>query len=878
MLLPWPWPRAWKALGATVQAMSRTSSPALPSSSAPAQRPPAVWLLAWRQLWRDWRAGELRLLVLAVALAVAAVCAVGFLADRLERGLQRDAGRLMGGDAVLSSDKPTAAALQALSAELGLKATASVSFPSMARAPEERGGASRLVAVRAVDAAYPLRGHLRLQDGRRVSAPVPGTVWVDAPVLDALGLQLGDKLLLGDLSLQVAGLIAEEPDRGGGFVNFAPRVMLSQADLAATGLVQPASRLNYRFAVVDPQGRAAVLASFEKRARGLIETEHLRGVRLETLEGGQPEMRQTLDRASRFLKLVAMLAALLAAVAVALAARDFAARHLDDCAMLRVLGQPHRRIAWSYGLEFGLVGLLASVAGVLLGYALHHVFLALLAGLIEVQLPAPSLWPVGLGLGLGMSLLLGFGVPPVLQLAAVPPLRVIRRDLGGLKASSLLVLAAGVLGFAGILVLLAQNALLGLMAAGGFGLALGLFALLAWLAVVSLRRLVPLGAGGVALPRWLLLATRQVAARPVFAVVQVSALSVGLMALTLLVLLRTDLIDSWRAASPADAPNRFVINIQPEQGDAFRAALAEGGVSSFDWYPMIRGRLVTINGAAVSPQQFSEARAQRLVEREFNLSHSRSLPAHNSLIAGQWREDEADGLSVEEGLATQLGLKLGDRLGFDIAGQTVEARISSLRKVDWASMRVNFFVMYPRAQMPELPLTYIAAFRAPEGSALDKRLAREFPNITAVDVSAQLRQVQSVLNQVIEAVQFLFGFTLASGVVVLLTAVGSTREARIREFGLMRALGASSQLLSRVQRAELIGVGALAGLLGGGMALLLSALLARYVFEFSWGGSLWVLPASMAAGALLAQLAGWWSLRGVLERPVIATLRAAQGD
>lgn len=837
-----------------------------------------MWLLAWRQLWRDWRAGELRLLVLAVALAVAAVCAVGFLADRLERGLQRDAGRLMGGDAVLSSDKPTAASLQALSAELGLKATASVSFPSMARAPEAQGGASRLVAVRAVDEAYPLRGQLKLLDGRKVGAPTPGSVWVDAPVLDALGLQVGDKLLLGDLSLTVAGLIAEEPDRGGGFINFAPRVMLAKPDLAATGLVQPASRLNYRFAVVDPQGRAAVLAGFERRARGLIEAEHLRGVRIETLEGGQPEMRQTLDRASRFLKLVAMLAALLAAVAVALAARDFAARHLDDCAMLRVLGQPQRRIAWSYGLEFGLVGLFASVAGVVLGYALHHVFLALLAGLIEVQLPNPSLWPVGLGLGLGMSLLLGFGVPPVLQLASVPPLRVIRRDLGGLKASSLLVLAAGVLGFAGILVLLAQDATLGLMAAGGFGLALGLFALLAWLAVAALRRLVPLGAGGMALPRWLLLATRQVAARPVFAVVQVSALSVGLMALTLLVLLRTDLIDSWRAASPADAPNRFVINIQPEQAEAFRTALTEGGVGKFDWYPMIRGRLVSINGAAVSPQQFSEARAQRLVEREFNLSHSRNLPAHNSLIAGQWLEDEADGVSVEEGLAAQLGIKLGDRLGFDIAGQTVEARISSVRKVDWASMRVNFFVMYPRAQMPELPLTYIAAFRAPAGSVLDKRLARDFPNITAVDVSAQLRQVQSVLNQVIEAVQFLFGFTLASGVVVLLTAVGSTREARIREFGLMRALGASSQLLSRVQRAELLGVGALAGLLGGGMALLLSALLARYVFEFSWGGSLWVLPASMAAGALLAQLAGWWSLRGVLERPVVATLRAAQAD
>ena len=850
-----------------------------PSSSfqrGPAARAPAVWLLAWRQLWRDWRAGELRLLMLAVSLAVAAVCAVGFLSDRLERGLQRDAGKLLGGDAVVVSDQPTPPELRGLAQQLGLRGSSSASFPSMARAPAEQGGATRLVAVRAVDASYPLRGALRLEDGRRVGAPPHGSVWVDAPVLDALALKLGGTLLLGDMQFTVAGLIAEESDRGGGFVNFAPRVMLAETDLAATGLVQPASRISYRFAVAVPEGRAArAQVEFEARARGLIETRQFRGVRLETLESGQPEMRQTLDRASRFLKLVAMLAALLAAVAVSLAARDFASRHLDDCAMLRVLGQPQRRIAWAYGLEFGFAGLIASLAGAALGLALHQVFLRLLAGLIEVQLPAPGPWPLALGLGLGMSLLLGFGLPPVLQLASVPPLRVIRRQMGAVKRGSLAVLAAGLLGFAAILVLLAQNPVLGLLTAGGFALALGLFAGLAWLAVALLRRLVPLGSDGAGLPRWLLLATRQIAARPALAVVQVSALAVGLMALSLLVLLRTDLIDGWRAASPADAPDRFVINIQPDQGEAFQAALRAAGVSGFDWYPMIRGRLVAINGLAVSPKQYEDMRAQRLVEREFNLSHSASMPPHNRLVGGRWTEEEAEGLSVEEGLARQLGLKLGDLLRFDVAGQAAEARITSLRKVDWASMRVNFFVMFPRAAMPDLPSTYIAAFRAPPGAGLDRQLGREFPNLTVVDVSAQLRQVQGVLNQVIDAVQFLFAFTLAVGLVVLLTAVGSTREARTREFGLMRALGAGAGLLGQVQRAELLGVGALSGLLGGGMALLLSALLARFVFEFSWGGTLWIVPAAMLTGACLALLAGWWSLRGVLQRPVVQTLRQA---
>ncbi len=852
------------------------STPAAPSSSQPAQggfTPPSIARLAWRQLWRDWRAGELRLLMLAVGLAVAALCAVSFLSDRLDQGLRQDAAKLMGGDAVLISDQPTPAPLQALADELGLAQVRSVNFPSMARADEAQGGANRLVAVKAVGAAYPLRGQLLLADGRSVTAPAPGEVWVDAAVLDSLALKVGDPVLLGESRLRVAGVIATEPDRGAGFMNFAPRLMLAEADLAATGLVQPASRVTYRLALAAAPGGQQAVTQFLARAAALIEKSTWRGVRLDSLESGRPEMRQTLDRATKFLKLVAMLSSLLAAVAVALAARDFAARHLDDCAMLRVLGQPQRRIAWAYGLEFGAAGLVASVLGVLVGLGLHYVFVGLLAGLLNVSLPSPSLWPALLGLGLGLSLLLGFGLPPVLQLAAVPALRVIRRDLGGLKAGSMLVLAAGVLGFAGILMALAGDVTLGLIAAGGFAVALGLFALLSWAAVLLLRRLVPLTVNGNRAPRWLLLATRQVASRPGFAVVQVSALAVGLLALALLVLLRTDLIDSWRQATPANAPDRFVINIQPDQGEAFRARMASAGVASYDWFPMIRGRLLAINGREAKPELFTDERAQRLVEREFNLSHSAVLPDQNQLVAGAWTPDDAEGLSVEEGLAKTLGLKLGDSLRFDVAGMPVEARITSLRKVDWASMRVNFFVLFPRSAMPELPSTYVAAFRAPPGGGFDHDLGRDFPNLTVVDVSAQLNQVQAVLNQVIQAVQLLFIFTLATGLVVLLASVSSTRDARTHEFGLMRALGASSGLLAQVQRAELLGVGGLAGFLAGSVAVLMGGLLARYVFGFEWAVNLWVPLITAIAGALLAQLAGWWSLRGVLQRPVMQTLR-----
>jgi len=496
----------------------------------------------------------------------------------------------------------------------------------------------------------------------------------------------------------------------------------------------------------------------------------------------------------------------------------------------------------------------------------------LLAGLVNASLPPAGVTPALFGLGVGMTLLLAFGLPPVLQLSRVPPLRVIRRDLGLPRAASLSVLLVGVLGFSVLLVAVAADPVLGGIAVGGFALAAGLFASLAWGVVSLLKRLVP-EAGA---PRWLLLATRQVTARPAYAVLQVSALAVGLLALVLLVLLRTDLIGSWRRATPPDAPDRFVINIQPDQTAAFLQALAQAGVQRYDWYPMIRGRLVTLNGQPVLAQTFEGDRAQRIVEREFNLSHAAELPGGNPVVAGRWTAEETDGLSVEEGLAKTLSLKLGDRLGFDIAGQTYEGRITSLRKVDWGSMRVNFFVLFPRAAMPaELPVTWISAFRAPPQRGFDSALSRAFPNVTNVDVSASIAQVQRVLDQVIRAVEFLFGFTLATGLVVLFAAVTATREARSREYALMRAMGARRSLLAAVQRAELLGVGALAGFLASLVAVAVGWLLARYAFEFSWNPTPWVPLAGTAAGALLAWGAGWWGLRGVLRKPVVESLRSS---
>ncbi len=841
------------------------------------------------------RAGELGLVVAAILLAVAALTAVGFFADRLQAGLARDARQLIGGDVVVVSDNPTPPQFAAQARALGLQVAATVSFPTMARADEARGGATRLVALKAVSPGYPLRGRVRVaQSPGEAGAPtaeIParGEAWVDAPLLDALALQVGDLMGLGDAQLRISRVITAEPDRGAGFMSFAPRVMIHEGDLAATGLVQPASRLTWRLAVaggdsavkrfqdwaqaqIQPVTGSSATAPARAAANAQTEAESsLRGVRLESMEAGRPEMRQTLDRASKFLHLVALLAALLSAVAVALAARGFASRHLDDCAMLRVLGQSQAGIARAYAFEFGLVGLAASALGVALGFAVHFVFVQLLAGLVEATLPLPGAWPALFGLGVGLTLLVAFGLPPVLQLAQVPPLRVIRRDLGGLKPASLGVLGLGVAGFAALLLAASRDLALGGIAVGGFAVAVLLFAGLAALALRLLRRAV----NEATAPRWLVLATRQVAARPAYTVVQVSALAVGMLALVLLVLIRTDLISSWRRATPPDAPNRFVINVQPEQAQAFQQTLARAGVARYDWYPMIRGRLLTINGRPVSPDQFDDDRARRLVDREFNLSHSAEMPAHIQVVSGRWQPGDASAISMEEGIAQTLGLSLGDTLVFDIGGLRQESRITSLRKVDWGSMRANFFAMYTVSQMPNLPATYISAFRAPPQPGFDNSLVRAFPNITNIDMSATLGQVQRVLDQVIQAVEFLFGFTLAAGLVVLFSAITATREERAREFAIMRAVGARASLLRQVQRAELIGVGLLAGFLAASVASVVGWALARWVFDFSWRVSPWVPLGGALAGALLAWAAGWWTLRGVLRQPVAQTLRRA---
>jgi putative ABC transport system permease protein len=744
-----------------------------------------------RAFVRDWRAGELRLLVLSLVVAVAAMTSVGFFIDRLRAGLERDAAQLLGADLVVISDLPIAPGYFDEARRLGLQSAETVGFPSMALSVPPTASAepaTQLTSVKAASTGYPLRGSLRTAaapgapDAAATALPGPGEVWVDAALLPALGVRVGDAITLGDRQFRIARLVTLEPDRGISFVNLSPRVLMRQDDLAATHLIQAGSRETHRLLIAGAPERVAAY-------RDYIAPKLERGQRLETLEAGRPEVRNTLDRAERFLALVALLTAMLAALAVALAARRFTERHLDATAVMRCIGVTQNALLVAHLSEFLIIGVCGAVLGVALGYVAHFVFIALLSSLLEAGLPQPSGWPALQGLLIGIVLLAGFALPPVVQLRHIAPVRVLRRDVGLPRGGTLVGYGLGLIAFSALTLWSAGDIKVGTITLAGFVGASALFTLAAFVALRALSA----ARHGVKLDASWRFALASMQRRPVNTIVQTVAIAIGLMALLLLSVTRTDLVAAWRKSAPPDAPNRFVINVQPDQRADFASALQAARLTDFDLAPMVRGRLVAVNGKPIGTKDYPDDRAQRLVDREFNLSYTSDLPAQNKVVSGQWFGPKAtDELSIEEGIAKTLGVKLGDVLRFDIAGVAAQGRVTSIRKLDWDSMHVNFFVIFPPASLATMAQTWISAFHLSAGDAgFTNRLVQRFPNITVIDTGAILDQVQAIVDQVVRAVEFLFVFTLAAGLLVLYAALLSSRDERTREAALLRALGAS---------------------------------------------------------------------------------------
>lgn len=822
--------------------------------------------LALRQLRRDLASGDVRILLAALVLAVTAVCAVGFITDRAERALAQEANRLLGGDVVVRSDSPIEEPLRQLAAGPGLASTETWSFPSMVRV----GESLRLGDLKAMAEGFPLRGDfivLERTDGPETVAggvPAPGTIWMSRAGAEALDARIGDSVGIGSSQLRLAALVVQEPDAALDYFNTAPRVFLNLADLPATGLVQPGSRISYRLVVA---GDASAVEKFTAAAGEKLG----RGQRLETAAEARPEIRRALDRADRFLGLAALVSVVLAAVAVAMAARRHSARHLQGAAVMRCLGASQATLVGIHVGELVLLGLLGSVLGVALAYGLQWGVAGWLASALKLDLPAAGLRPALEGLGVGMTVLLAFAVPPVLALRRVPALRVLRRDLDPTEPAAWVVGLAGLAGLAAMLWWKAGSATLGTYMLVGILATVGVLALLAWALILLMRRL------RTRLRGPLRYGLANVSRRAGASIAQVSALGLGLMALLLLTFVRTDLLDRWRNAMPADAPNRFIVNVQPDQVQPVREFLSAQGVSEPELYLMIRARLLEVNGEAATGDSFPEgSRARRMAEREFNLSSADALRDDNQVTAGRfWTgTPEQPELSVEEEFAETMGWKVGDQVAFDVAGSRYEGRITSLRKVDWESFRPNFFVIGSPGSLEEFSGSHITAVKVPDGRPrFTAELVSAFPNLSVIDIDAVLDQVRGTVGQVSLVVEAVFGFSLLAGLLVLLAAVSASQDERLLEGGVMRVLGGSGRQLRLAQASEFAAIGLLSGVVAAIAASVLAGLVAKEVFDLPWQTD-WGLAASGAlAGTLAALVAGLWATRRIVRVPPSVTLR-----
>jgi putative ABC transport system permease protein len=822
---------------------------------------------AWRLLVRDSRAGELYLIAIAVVIAVASITSVGFFTDRVHLALSRQANQLLGADLVVVGDRALPAEFEVEARRRALAVTRVMRFPSMV----VRDDKNELSRISAVSAGYPLRGELRIADQlygaeRRADAvPVPGTTWIDEKLYTQLGLDMGDHIDVGASRFRVTAIITQEPDAAIGFINSGPRVFLNEADIPSTGLVQPGSRIRYRLQIA---GTAEKVHAYRSWAVERLQP----GQRIEDIHDARPEIRSALERAEKFLSLAALVSVVLAAVAIALAARRFLQRHLDNCAMMRCFGATQGRVVRSYLMHFLLLGTIASTAGCLLGVLAQQALAAWLGSLVAVELPPPGWLPALHGLISGLALLLGFSLPPLIALGKVPTLRVLRRELGMPRGAGM---AGYLLGFTviGAMILWkASDFRLGALVFGGFAAAMLAAGLLVWLLLQLMSGLKNSGVSwrfGVANLR-----------RPALgSIIQIVALGIGIMALLTLTLIRSDLMQVWQASLPPDAPNRFVINIQQGQLKELSDFFTTRGVQQPAVLPMVRGRLVKINDRSVSSADYTDERARRLLEREFNLSWAATLQRDNQLVAGSWWDDGAaarkDQFSMESGIAGTLGIRLGDVLTYDVAGSTLSATVSSLRKVNWDTFNVNFFVVAPPGLLDAYPVSYVTSFYLPPGNIeLLNALVKAFPNFLLIDVARVMAQVKKMMDQVARAVQFVFLFTLIAGLIVLYAAIASTQDERLYQATIMRTLGASRRQLARANLAEFAVIGSLAGLIAAlganalGYAVSLRILNLEYSFNYP------VLLSGIVCGTLGVAAAGYVGTRWVLNVAPLRVLRA----
>lgn len=845
------------------------------------------WRLAMRSLRRDLRAADVRALFIALVLAVAASTMIAFFLDRLERGLERQAGQMLGGDLVLEQRDPFSEELRERLESAGFVLSDQVDLVSMI----SRGERFQPASLKAVDDVYPHYGvsHVDFGNGTEqiASGPPPGEAWADPRLVELVDIALGDRVQVGQTELTVSGIIEREADQSGGFGNFNPRLMMHTADVEATGLVQQGSRIEFEILAA---GAPAAL----DQVQGLLAELRRDGVEVRDVRVDRPQLGNALQRAESYLGLAGLAAVLLAGVAVAMSTRRYVERHLDTAALLRCFGASQHQLVTIFTLQLLGLALVAAVIGALLGLIGQAVLIWLLVSFLPMTLPPPGLMPLGLGVFTALAVLVGFAGPTLLRIKRVSALKVLRRELDPLPPSAWLVVGVASIVFGGLLWLYSGSLPLAVALLIGGALLLGVLWMISALMLSGLLRVVQRFSGRSEWSQALRLGGRQLARRRQAGLGQLLAFAVTFFAMAMIVLVRGDLLSTWQDQLPENTPNYFAINIQPSERDPFEAAISPRVETQSTLYPMVRGRIIGINGQPPRDAVPADARGDNSLRRELNLTWRSELPEGNEVVAGEWfsaaptEEEQSQGwmgaveatpqappvpISMEDGLAERLGLDIGDEMSFSVGSDEITTQITSLRSLNWDSFQPNFFVIFPPGVLEQFGHSYITAFHLPEAEqGLIRELITDFPGVSLLNVDAILGQVRDVLAQVTRAVELVLALVLLAGVSVLYAALTASRPVRAHESGLLRVFGAGSRMISRVQGAEYALLGFASGLMGAVLAELTTAALYIYLLDLAprFHLGLWVLLP--VGGAVLIGVIGHVLSRGLRRQAPAASL------
>ncbi|WP_299729562.1 FtsX-like permease family protein [uncultured Endozoicomonas sp.] len=814
--------------------------------------------LSWRFLLRDWRSGELWLLVAALLMAVTVSTAIALFSDRLQLALGRQVAEVMGADMVIRSSRPVQESLQTEAREQGLQLSTVLEFPSVVMAGEEM----QMVSAKAVENNYPLRGHIRTADqpfspDQRVDdIPQPGTAWLEPRLFPLLGVDIGDKVMLGNTWLTITRAITLETDRGGDFYSFSPRLMFNLNDLQSTGIIQPGSRVSWKAMLA---GERDQLEGFKVWAEPKLDDSE----RLILADDSRRDLRDSVVRLKQFLGLASIAAMMLAGVAVAMASQRFAERRFDSCAVMRCLGASRQQVLRLLVGELALVALLVALPGVFSGWLLQEGLVQLLKGILPAWLPEAGWMPMVVGGATGVITLAGFGLAPLLRLQEVSPLRVLRRDLSPAPAASWLVYGCSLLAVFLLLWYHTGGLMMALILAVTSGVVLVL---------ISLGIQFALGYFGhrhsaAGIPVFWRPAVSRIIQGKGKTSAQLLAFTLTFIAMAIVLVLRTDLLNRWQNDLPDNTPNYFAMNIQPAEVEAYGEFLAEHQVDTSQLYPIIRGRLIRLNDLPVREAVSKDEQDDHTLNRELNLTWSENLPEKNQLEAGQWWESGSnDGLSIESELAQRLGITMGDRLTFIVSGTEFTETVSSIRTVQWESFRPNFYMIFPKAVLEDLPATWLNSFYlGSDNKLLLNELITRFPTMTLLDLDSVIRQVQAMLAQSTIAVEAMLAALLIAGLLVMVSVIESTIDERLREGALIRSLGGTRRQLLLMQVGEFILFGVLAGLLAAAGTELATYFLTTKVFELAWQPVWYIWLALPLFGGVVLGGVGWLGIRRVVS-------------